>query len=269
LFKGHYVDYSYAKANSLAFLTVSKGGLRRNQNQCVYWLPMFFRLLLLFALFLPLGLSQDETVGKLLDKKEKAQSKDEHTPPPWYEQVTGILGIPVALLTPVLAFVVLKKSRLESRRTELEIMEKEKELGLGAGTERPPQSVISPTIPYVVSSIILRYILLELTLRLMTLLTTPLEYAFKGIGFGIYALLESKFRNNTPLEMTLYGVAQLGTVAASILLWTVLIILGWPLFKDVLKFFNISLREFGFAQLWSFVREWRTLEKQVNSLEQK
>jgi hypothetical protein len=235
---------------------------------------MLSRILLLSVLLAPLGHAQaPDPVKEAITatpevESEKTKPKTD-APPPWYEQVTGILAIPVAVLTPFIAYVVLKKSRLESRKTELEILEKERTLGLAEGNKEAPAGSVSAAMPYIVSSLILRYILLELTLSLMNLLTEPLKYAFTGIGYGSYLLLRNVNTNSTASEVATFMFAEIGSIAGSVLYWAVLIILGWPLFKDVLRFFNISLQEFRLAKLWEFMRNWRTLSQQVNDTSQK
>ena len=61
-----------------------------------------------------------------------AQAADEPKIPHWYEVITGIIAIPAALIG--LAYSLIKKTRLESRKTELEILEKERQLSQVAPT---------------------------------------------------------------------------------------------------------------------------------------
>lgn len=62
----------------------------------------------------------------------------EATPPgiPWWQVVTGILAIPTALLALVYTYRLYLKTHLEMRKLALEIIEKERELGIE--TAKPP-----------------------------------------------------------------------------------------------------------------------------------
>ena len=47
---------------------------------------------------------------------------------PWWTVAAGIIAVPTGLLVLVHSYVVIKKTRLETQKFELEIREKEKEL---------------------------------------------------------------------------------------------------------------------------------------------
>jgi len=63
---------------------------------------------------------------------------------PWWQVISGVLAIPATMLGLVYTYRLYQKTHLEMRRLELEITEKERELGLEkASSPRPPNPDIS------------------------------------------------------------------------------------------------------------------------------
>jgi hypothetical protein len=46
---------------------------------------------------------------------------DASQPPHWYEQVTGVIAIPAAIVALAYSYLLIRKTQLESRKLELEI----------------------------------------------------------------------------------------------------------------------------------------------------
>jgi hypothetical protein len=154
---------------------------------------------------------------------------------PWWTIATGIVGVPTALLLLVNSYVVIKKTRLETQKFELEIREKEKELA-GAHEAgdivRINQLVAQPILEgRRVQEILLRAIVLFLALQAWHLVEIIFGAFTAGIGFGL-----SQSASDLTIILIISSLAQLPTVGY----WLVFFALGGPLLVDVLKQLNIS-----------------------------
>lgn len=159
---------------------------------------------------------------------------------PWWTIATGIIGVPVALLLLISSYVVIKKTRLETQKFELEIREKEKELA-GAHEEgdivRINQLVAQPILEgRRVQEILLRAIVLFLALQAWHLVEIIFGAFTTGIGFGLSSITTRSPSNDITMVLITSSLAQLPTVGY----WLVFFALGGPLLVDVLKQLNIS-----------------------------
>jgi hypothetical protein len=195
-------------------------------------------------------------------------SSDTPKAPQWYEQVSGILAIPVTLIGVAYSYVLIKKTSLEAKKTELEIREKLQSLRnepqsdhLSADHASASASVIS----FKAGSLLLRYVLLELILTLSGLIREPLHYLFQGLGYGVYWLWNSSHRAGSFGEYLGYGLIQFGTVADSILFWFLFFILGWPLVKDILRFFGVAPGDLSLRSVVTSMLHYRTLDHKLRS----
>ena len=82
-------------------------------------------------------------------------------PPAWYEVVVGVIAIPAALVGLAYSYVLVRKTRLESRKTEPEIREKELQLGSAPGPSEAAARLAEPLIQAQrVQFLILRFLLM-------------------------------------------------------------------------------------------------------------
>jgi|SRR5579859_81584 len=185
-------------------------------------------------------------------------------PPQWYEQVSGIIAIPVTIVGAAYSYVLIKKTRLESRKTELEIREKlialEKAPAMTAS--QVGSTLSSPLITFSIGSLLLRYVLLELILWFSRIVSEPLSYLFKGLGLGVYYLLDKVMHGSAP-EVVSIAIMGAGTVAGSVLYWLILFTLGWPLFKDILVFFGVSTKSISARSIFATMWDWRGFSRRV------
>lgn len=161
--------------------------------------------------------------------------------PYWYEILGGILLIPSLMVGVVLSWVLIKKTKretrkfeLEAKKFELEIREKENELGI-----IPENSVFHKMVETAgenrqVQFLILRFILLYIILRVWVIVATmfePVADIFRDISsFVSYGVLK------IPLSLlgSLFEVLPIaGYVATAV-------VLGFPLFRDVNKLVGIK-----------------------------
>ena len=157
--------------------------------------------------------------------------------PEWYETVVGIIGIPVAVIGMIYTFFLINKVRLETRKTKLEILEKERQLGnLEPQTHTEVQLVKTNEI----NSIILRFILLFIVLKFWFLIEKLLEWV---VG-GIYLLTNDA----TDVEISEHWSTAIFVFFAKILpeliYWAIIISIGWPILRDINKYLNLNLKDF-------------------------
>src|SRR4029077_6348903 len=134
-----------------------------------------------------------------------------------------IIAIPVTIVGVAYSYVLIKKTRLESRKTELEIREKlialEKTPAMTAS--QVGSTLSSPLITFSIGSLLLRYVLLELILWFSGIVSEPLSYLFKGLGLGVYYLLDKVMHHGSASEAVGIAIMGAGTVAGSVLYWLI------------------------------------------------
>ena len=159
---------------------------------------------------------------------------------PWWTVAAGIIAVPTGLLVLVHSYVVIKKTRLETQKFELEIREKEKELA-GARDEgdivRINQLVAQPILQgRRVQEILLRAILLILALQAWRLVEIIFGAFTTSIGYGLSSITTRSPSSDIMAALITSSIAQLPMVGY----WLVFFALGGPLLVDVLKQLNIS-----------------------------
>jgi len=175
-----------------------------------------------------------------------AQAKDAARPPQWWEQLAGVLAIPASIVATGYSYVLIKATRLGTRKTELEIIEKEKQLGISTADVRTVSQLVTPLVQDKrVQFLLLRFLLLDISLRLWGVVDDGIRAATGG------AVLWAQ-RIGISIELTgareflLIGVYFVLTNAVP---WLLLIGIGWPLLKDLNHVLNLSLTD--------LLRPWR------------
>jgi hypothetical protein len=106
--------------------------------------------------------------------------------PEWYEKVTGVIAIPAAIIACAYSYLLIKKTRLESRKIELEIEQQRH-----ATATAPPEAVRSSATAVASSEtveqalknrllliVIIRFILWRLVDACYGWIITPLQWAW-------------------------------------------------------------------------------------------
>jgi len=158
--------------------------------------------------------------------------------PQWYEIIGGILAIPVTLIGIAYSYILIKKTKLESRKIDLEIREKEDILfEKGVTQSEEVKKIVKPFITtQIIQQIILRYIILELLSRLFGIFAGGYSFLLNSIGITV----NNFFRGND----IIFGMAitffqflpQIGYTLITIAI-------GYPLFKDVNKILGIDIKK--------------------------
>jgi hypothetical protein len=170
---------------------------------------------------------------------------DDIKKPEWWEIIAGIIAIPTGLLGLVVSYATYKKTRLESKKLEFEILEKEKELAKAppptAEQQRVSDVIIKPLIDNTrVNYFLLRFILLSLMLLFWTILEKAFGFFVGGAFVTLTQLLGFSSAAATIPMFVLSQIVQLG--------WVVLVLMvGVPLYRDIAHHigFRVSWRRFS------------------------
>jgi len=166
----------------------------------------------------------------------------ENAEPHWWEVATGILAIPVALIGLAYSYVLIKKTRLEAKKTELEIREKQSQLQ--KFNELQPEVIERLVAPIadsrVTQFLILRFILLYLILHTWSLLERGFGLVLKGLAFGIFAIIGE---STDPEPAWLIAPYLILNNLPEVGYWIVFFAIGWPLFRDINDVVGLNMRE--------------------------
>jgi hypothetical protein len=142
----------------------------------------------------------------------------------------------------VVSWNMITKTRLESRKLLLEIAEKERALsGSDASTAEKIQLLTTPVTDNQRALLILvRFVLLELTLRIWTFVPDSIIVLVGLITGGFIWLLSPEHIGG---PMIIAGiVSPIVRLLTSIVYWLIVFGFGWPLFKDTCDFLNIPIK---------------------------
>ena len=113
-------------------------------------------------------------------------SADSPSQSEWWQTATGIIGIPVAILTLTGTWFLISKTRLESKKLQLEIREKERDLADAREADDPIKAaeiVVEPTFQVRASQdIILRAVLLVIILYIWKFIQVVFWPSWPGPG---------------------------------------------------------------------------------------
>lgn len=179
--------------------------------------------------------------------------------PAWWEGVTGIIAIPAGVLGLFYTWALIRKTMVETTRTEIEIQEKQSTLAgqlAQASAELPatPAELIAEPIVHGqrVQVLVVRLIVFLVVLEVWNLAGAVVSVVGSN---GLQALFRSgEVGPGVPSPATgalevllavLLAVPQVGR-------WLVVLGLGWPLLLDALAVANIDIP--GFMRTRSFQR---------------
>ena len=164
----------------------------------------------------------------------------------WWQYVTGIIAIPAGIMGLFYSFVLIRKTRLEARKTELEIHEKEKELRTIVESGDLSRELVTPLLQSQrVLPLLLRFVLLSVALLLWGLLDQVYGWVFSGTFFAVQqvANAEMDFSNMWVIipVVLLRNLPDIGE-------WIIILGLGLPLFREITSLLGINVR--GILMPW-------------------
>lgn len=159
--------------------------------------------------------------------------------PQWWEVVAGILAVPAAFLGLAYSYLLIRKTRLEARKTELEIVEKEQALKvLEESQSATAKDIVRPLIEgRQAQLLVLRFVLLYVVLRLWGLVESAYGFLFGGAVLGAQKIVGFNL-DNPWIIIPAYALTKLPEVVT----WIIVIGIGWPLFRDLNAFLKVDLK---------------------------
>ena len=160
--------------------------------------------------------------------------------PQWYEIATGIIAIPAALIGLAYSYLLIKKTRLEARKTELEILEKERQLAqITASPVADAARIAAPAgESRLALLLLLRFVVLWLIASGWGLVEDAFNLLFTGAIVGAQQLWGLSLSGWVVIPLV--AIQKLPKVAY----WIVFIALAWPLFRDANAALGINIKDF-------------------------
>jgi hypothetical protein len=154
---------------------------------------------------------------------------------PWWQVVTGIIGIPAAIIGLISAYRISKKTQLETQKLQLEIIEAERKL-LPEQTQQlsyQEELLRSPqAIAINIQDFVIRFIIFSLALAVWGIIS---EFILPSFWLVINLQHE-----NARLSYTIYQVSALfGGYLVTIGRLIIFVVLGWPLLRDICRTIGI------------------------------
>jgi hypothetical protein len=176
-----------------------------------------------------------------------AQAAADENAQDWKQVISWVLGVPVALAAAAGTVYAVPKARRELRLAELEIIEKERALGLARVQEDPAEvaKVVAEPIFETrrAQNLILRFVLLYLLLQAWSIVSGLLGSALAGAQIGLNSAVQG---NRSVLVVAGYllaaAVASLPAIVRSLLF----VVVGWPLLLDVAKLLRFDLPDLAY-----------------------
>ncbi|MGO9376259.1 MAG: hypothetical protein ACLQBD_29780 [Syntrophobacteraceae bacterium] len=168
----------------------------------------------------------------------------ETAPDPWWKVASGILAIPASLVGLAYSYVLIKKTRLEAQKTELEIREKQSKLqDLAAREPEAAKQLIAPIVEgRATQFLLLRFVLLYVVLRAWSLVETVVQFTLKAAFAGILSLFKSVDDSSLVVVVPFFALSALPTIGY----WFIFFAIGWPLVRDINASLKINVRELFF-----------------------
>ena len=158
--------------------------------------------------------------------------------PQWYEIATGIIAIPAALIGLAYSYLLIKKTRLEARKTELEILEKERQLAQITAVSEGARVAAPASEGRIALLLLLRFVVLWLIASGWGLVEDAFNLLFTGAIVGAQQLCGLILSGWT--DVPLVAIQKIPKLAY----WIVFIALAWPLFKDANAALGINIKDF-------------------------
>lgn len=163
------------------------------------------------------------------------------TPPEWYEIVGGIIAIPIAFIGAVYTILLIKKTRLESKKLELEILKTESQTKqIRESLDEQQQIEVAPIIKSIAFQfVVLKFVVLYLLLKGWGLVEDAFQFLAGGTYLGLTKLDIVDADNNIALAI-FYFISNLPQVGY----WVIFIGLGWSIFRDANNILGFELKDF-------------------------
>jgi hypothetical protein len=156
----------------------------------------------------------------------------------WYQTIATGLGIPAALLGALISWNLIKKTRLESKKLDLEIKEKEAALKAATTSEERIITLSHPIFDVRLGILILiRYVMFDLIMNFWSLVPNLISYTIR-----LFAIEEAVRENWWSAFLIYIAAPQALRMVYDIIYWIPVFGIGLPLLKDTCIFLNIPMK---------------------------
>lgn len=169
-------------------------------------------------------------------------------PQDWKEVLSWVLGLPVTLVAAAGTIYAIPKARRENRKLDLEILEKERALGLAKDSNDVAEVARIVAEPLFENrrgvDLILRFVLLSLLLQAWGLVINLLGSASASAQLGLNRAVEQDSS-----IAAIAGYVLIATLAAlpNVVRALLFVGIGWPLLLDSAKVLRFELPNFFYA----------------------
>ena len=177
-----------------------------------------------------------------------AQEVAAHATDPWYKVDAGVIAVPGAAIGLLVSWNMMRKTRLETKKLEIEIAEKQHAISQQSSPAEKLELLASPLgETRRALLIIIRYVLLDITLRLWNFVPTVVSFVGSAVVYGFILIVGTAGLNQATAPFQAYmpfmAVAPRAIDALlDVVYWLIVFGFGWPLFKDTCAFLNIPVK---------------------------
>jgi hypothetical protein len=176
--------------------------------------------------------------------------------PQWWEVASGIVAIPVALMGLAYSYILIKKTNLESKKIQLEIVEKQSKLKDKKVNESEKSHLVATALVenQLAFNIILRFILLNLIYSIWEYVTRGYNILIQGLSIAMNIAAANYHTSFSESFLIFsYVLGNILTFLPQIGSLMIFLGLGWPLFKDVNRLLGIDIKSV-FLSMFRFRR---------------
>lgn len=166
----------------------------------------------------------------------------------WQKTISWVLGLPVSVVAAVSSVQLWRKNPLEQRNLQLDILEKERALGLAQNTTEAGRVATIVAEPILETQrtqvLILRFVLLSVMLMAWGLVANLLGAALSGAQLGLDRAITGEASVGAVLGyLAVALVAAVPSVVRSLLI----VLIGWPLLLDIADALRFELPQYFYS----------------------
>ncbi len=166
----------------------------------------------------------------------------------WQKTISWALGLPVSIVAAVGSVQLWRKNPLEQRKLQLDILEKERALGLAKDTSEAGRVATIVAEPILETQrtqvLILRFVLLSVMLMAWGLVANLLGAALSGAQFGLDRAITGEA---SIAAVSGYLAVALIAAIPSVVRSLLIVLIGWPLLLDIADALRFELPQYFYS----------------------
>lgn len=157
--------------------------------------------------------------------------------PHWWQVVSGVIAIPAGIVGLIYSIVLIRKTGLEARKTELEIQDKERDLMHAAEAGGMSHELVTPLVKGErLMLLLLRFVLLSVALMLWGILESIYGMFLGGTFLALQKVVETDFMWVMIPFFLLSNLPKIGK-------WIIILGLGLPLFREIASLLGMNVKD--------------------------